>query len=60
VPDESKVSAALDALLGRTKPAPPPIEPPAKPDTGTSASETTGNLLAAKRRARERLQDGSG
>jgi Ca-activated chloride channel family protein len=56
MPDEQKVSAALDALLGRSKP--PKSSTPSQQQASTPAepSETTGNLLAAKRRAQERLK----
>ena len=59
MPEPSKVAAALDVLLGRNKPAAKPIPP--KPDAasvdhGASAAETTGSLLAAKRRARQKMQ----
>lgn len=55
-PDSSKVSAALDALLGRTSSV-PKAKPPTPPAPDPNApSETTGSLLAAKRRARERFK----
>jgi hypothetical protein len=70
-PEPSKVAAALGALLGRPRPA-PPGEPDAAPgpETATAAeapdatehtgsTETTSGLLAAKRRARERIDRGS-
>jgi len=57
-PDQSKVAAALDAILGRSKPPQPPSAPAKEPpvDPSIAAAETTGTLLAARRRARERLQ----
>jgi Ca-activated chloride channel homolog len=61
-PDEAKVSAALNALLGRkpSSPSKPPVEPPvddsesAKPSPAGETSRSS--LLAAKRRAREKMQ----
>lgn len=63
-PEPSRVTAALNAFLGRSgtkkdeteeRPAAPGPEP--EPDRDKDAStETTSNLLAAKRRARERLK----
>jgi uncharacterized membrane protein len=57
-PDASQVAAALDALLRREQapsrqvsPGPSPAEGEAAPPP--AATETTGNLLAAKRRLRE-------
>ena len=69
-PEPSRVAAALSALLGRSAPAaktpaketperPTPVAPET-PDAAASQEEpeeatgTTGSLLAAKRRARER------
>jgi hypothetical protein len=63
LPEPSKVSAALDALLGRGQPTPKP-EPAQSSKTESagpsSPSETTTTLLAAKRRARQRLGDSPG
>lgn len=58
-PDEQKVAAALDAFLGRTKPqSPDTTQPsqPASPESPSAPAETTSNLLAAKRRAQDRLK----
>jgi uncharacterized membrane protein/uncharacterized protein YegL len=62
-PERAGVAAALDALLGRreSRPAPPePQAPQERPGTATPEPESpesvTGSLLAAKRRARKRLQ----
>ncbi len=55
-PEPSKVAAALDALLGRAKPERQPEAPPETEATTPLPSETTSSLLAAKRRARKRLQ----
>ncbi len=55
-PEPSKVTAALDALLGRTKPEHQPEAPPEPEATTRPASETTSSLLAAKRRTQKRLQ----
>ncbi len=55
-PESSKVAAALASFLGKrsaqTHEEPQPPEPPI---SETDASETTSNLLAAKRRAQKRL-----
>lgn len=63
-PDKKKVGAALDAVLGRTaKPADETTKKPDKPKAEpTEASETDGSttrssLLAAKRRARQQLDE---
>jgi uncharacterized membrane protein len=62
-PEPSRVSAALDAFLGRReKKKQEPLEAPRDDDDTESAppegaTETTSGLLAAKRRARERLGD---
>ncbi|MHC5022284.1 MAG: VWA domain-containing protein [Planctomycetota bacterium] len=63
-PDESRIRSAISTMLGRTTdetPAAPstPAEEPAadeETDRGEAATETTSSLLAAKRRARERLR----
>lgn len=60
-PDANQVAAALDALLKRepapthpTAPKPSPTDADAAPPPPPpAATETTGNLLAAKRRLRE-------
>lgn len=63
-PDETQVNAALDALLGRTSPKSAPAgtssassDGKISQESGTTATETTSNLLAAKRRARERMNE---
>ena len=59
-PESEKVAAALDALLDR-RPAQPtsPVVSPDSQQPAAGVSETTSNLLAAKRRARQRLAEGS-
>jgi hypothetical protein len=63
-PDRQQVAAALDALLARDAAADSPTEPPTATPTappGASlppASDTTSGLLAAKRRARQRMDEG--
>jgi uncharacterized protein YegL len=70
-PESGKVTAALDALLGRREVADAPALSAAprgeRPDAAPSGtppppppSETTSSLLAAKRRARQRLAGGDG
>jgi hypothetical protein len=69
VPEPDRVSAALDALLGRTRGGAERSASPELPRPGASeqkaeqpgpdASETTRSLLEAKRRARRRV-DGDG
>ncbi len=58
-PDPAKVAAALDALRGAGPPkkvsAPPEPEPP---EPSQSPQVTTSQLLAARRRAQQRLQSG--
>jgi Ca-activated chloride channel family protein len=58
--DSSRITSALDALLGRSQP--PPLKP-SQSDAGTppappGSTETTSSLLAAKRRARQQMKDG--
>jgi len=57
-PDAAKVAAALDALAGKTPPAKPAQDEPTEPAPTAKQpppSDTTSNLLAAKRRARRKL-----
>ena len=57
-PEPSRVSAAIDALMGRAgkaTPSQPKPVPPPPPNTGST--ETTSGLLAAKRRARKKLEE---
>ncbi len=57
-PEPSKVTAALNTLLGR-RPEPEPETPPPDADTpqdNVGSTETTSSLLAAKRRARRELE----
>jgi hypothetical protein len=61
-PDREQVAAALDALMDRDR-TPSTSAPPAKPEESSAsptppASETTSGLLAAKRRARQRMDEG--
>ena len=68
VPDErdpAKVTAALDALLERRSATAPEPEPPESPESPQPPaqdqpppSDTTGSLLAAKRRARRKMDGG--
>ncbi len=53
-PDPAKVTAALDALAGKSPPAKPAEEQPdqQEPSEPPSTGETMSGLLAAKRRAR--------
>jgi hypothetical protein len=61
--EPSRVGAALAALLGRSRPKPAEKTPPAAPraeDAPVEAApdgstDTTRGLLAAKRRARDRM-----
>jgi Mg-chelatase subunit ChlD len=62
-PEPSKVSAALDVLLGRAKEDRPraatgddDAAPEPRDADADAASETTSSLLAAKRKARDRLK----
>lgn len=60
VRDASQITAALDALMGRTKPGAPQSsasspKPNPADESNLNPAETTGSLLAAKRRARQRL-----
>ncbi|MHC5002842.1 MAG: vWA domain-containing protein, partial [Planctomycetota bacterium] len=60
--DARKVRAALDALLGRRTRTEEPArqeEPADEEDVEREREQTTSNLLAAKRRARDRLGGGS-
>ena len=57
-PDAAKVAAALDALAGKSPGPKPPQDKPTAPEPTAAEpppSETTSNLLAAKRRARRKL-----
>ena len=55
-----QVEAALDALLGRKSSKPDAPAVPATPEhPASAAAETTSSLLAAKRRARQRLAEGN-
>jgi len=57
-PDPARVAAALDALAGKTPPPKPAQDEPTDPAPTTeepTPGETTSNLLAAKRRARRKL-----
>src|SRR4029453_9707707 len=55
-----QVEAALDALLDRKPNKPDAPAAPATPEhPASAAAETTSNLLAAKRRARQRLAEGN-
>ncbi|MCI0631935.1 MAG: VWA domain-containing protein [Phycisphaerales bacterium] len=57
--EPSKVAAALDALLGRSSTPKADVSDSATVEPDPSApARTTGSLLAAKRRARQRLDDG--
>jgi len=60
-PDQGKITSALEALLGRASspassaPQPPSVIQSPADDQRDTASETTSGLLAAKRRARRRI-----
>ena len=57
-PDAAKVAAALDALAGKSPGPKPTQDEPTEPEPTAEQpppSETTSNLLAAKRRARRKL-----
>lgn len=60
-PDKARIGAALDSLLGRRGKNTAPSEPPSSPESQSQAPEaadgssTRSSLLAAKRRAREKL-----
>ena len=57
-PDAAKVAAALDALAGKSPGPKPSQDKPTAPEPTAAEpppSETTSNLLAAKRRARRKL-----
>ncbi len=56
--DPAQVEAALDALLGRTSTKSKP-QSPVKPEVTHKPAETTGNLLAAKRRAQRQIENGN-
>ncbi|MCP3904292.1 MAG: VWA domain-containing protein [Planctomycetes bacterium] len=61
-PEPSRISAALDAFLGRRakkhdEPAEAPREADEEPSRPDAATETTSGLLEAKRRARKRIGD---
>jgi uncharacterized protein YegL len=55
-PEPSKVAAALDAILGRgAAPAHPKAPPSQEEPSPKNVAETTGSLLAARRRARHSM-----
>ena len=54
-PDPAKITAALDALLERRSTASPEAEPAEPAPEQPPPSDTTGSLLAARRRARRKL-----
>jgi hypothetical protein len=57
VAEQTRIAAGLDAFLGKRSAEPPVPPDSAQPPDETPPTDTTGSLLAARRRARKKLDD---